>query len=87
MDNCFVFRFILIIRVVSFNFRLVLAVSRKLGQTGSNGVSRGDAWNNCSVELFRAAQVKLKKIVVNTLITLHKCSVSIKNASFDQELV
>jgi hypothetical protein len=48
-----------------YKSRLVLAVSRKLEQNTSKGVSRGDAWNICSVELVRAAQVQcLSRFIV-----------------------
>lgn len=58
--------------LIVFLSRLVLAVSRKLEQNISNGSSPEDSWNNCSVELVRAAQVNfafsgLIKYYINAL--------------------
>ena len=60
--------------------RLVLTVSKKLERNSSNGVSRGDSWNNCSVELVRAAQAHCHQFVVEQFANV------IKNESFSATL-
>ncbi|CAB4002270.1 peroxisomal acyl-coenzyme A oxidase 1 isoform X2, partial [Paramuricea clavata] len=60
--------------------RLVLAVSRKLQQNTSKGVSPGDARNICSVELVRAAQAHCHQFVVEQFANV------IQNESFSATL-
>ncbi|XP_028394641.1 peroxisomal acyl-coenzyme A oxidase 1-like isoform X2 [Dendronephthya gigantea] len=60
--------------------RLVLAVSRKVKSSTSNGISAGDAWNNCSVELVRAAQAHCHQFVVEQF------SNAMKNENFSATL-
>ncbi|XP_046845069.1 peroxisomal acyl-coenzyme A oxidase 1-like isoform X2 [Xenia sp. Carnegie-2017] len=60
--------------------RLVLAVSKKHQRILSSGVSPGEAWNRCSVDLVRAAKAHCHQFVVEQFAS------TIENGNFSDEL-